>query len=105
MTTIVGGTQMRCVYVGSNATLSGFTITNGQTKSYGDVIKEQSGGGVWCETSGVVSNCIISGNWAGYGGGGGAYGGTFYNCTFTNNTGPLGGGVRSGILWNCTLAP
>ena len=104
MTTIVGGTQMRCVYVGSNATLSGFTITNGQTKSYGDVIKEQSGGGVWCETSGVVSNCIISGNWAGYGGGGGAYGGTFYNCTFTNNTGPLGGGVRSGILWNCTLA-
>ena len=104
LTTIVGGIQMRCVYVGSNAALSGFTITNGQTKSYGDVIKEQSGGGVWCETSGVVSNCIISGNLAGYGGGGGAYGGTFYNCMLTNNAGSMGGGVRSGILWNCTLA-
>ena len=104
VTAIVGGTQMRCVYVGSNSVLSGFTITNGQTKSYGDVIKEQSGGGVWCETSGVVSNCTISGNWAGYGGGGGAYGGTFFNCTFTNNVGTMGGGVRSGILWNCTLA-
>ena len=105
LTIIVGGTQMRCVYVGSNAALSGFTITNGQTKSYGDVIKEQSGGGVWCETSGMVSNSIISGNSAGSdGGGGGAYGGTFYNCTLTNNAGPMGGGVSSGILWNCTLA-
>jgi hypothetical protein len=106
MTTIVGGTQTRCVYVGSNAILSGFTITNGAAENGGDVLKEQSGGGIWCETSGAVSNCIISGNSAGYNncGGGGAYGGTFYNCTFTNNTGFMGGGVKSGILWNCTLA-
>ena len=105
LTTIVGGTQLRCVYVGSNSVLSGFTITNGAIENGGDVLKEQSGGGVWCETSGVVSNCIISGNSAAFnGGGGGAYGGTYFNCMFTNNGGYMGGGVRSGILWNCTLA-
>lgn len=105
-TTISGGTQTRCVYVSRDASLSGFTLNNGKTRNSGDAIKEMSGGGVWCETGGSVSNCIITANSAlssSGGGGGGAYGGMLYNCTFTGNTGFLGGGVRSAVLWNCTL--
>jgi hypothetical protein len=62
---------IRCVYVGTNAVLSGFTLTNGFARSGVD-LREYSGGGAWCEMSGVVSNCTLSGNSADVGGG--AYG-------------------------------
>jgi hypothetical protein len=94
--------------VGSNAILSGFTLTGGQALiNSGDVYKEQSGGGVWCEPGGVVSNCVVARNQAAYYGGG-AYQGTFYSCVFTNNSlfwaAPAqGGGVFGGTLYNCTI--
>src|SRR6266436_6097477 len=46
------------VLVTNGASLYGFTLTNGFAQgSYG--------GGVWCESaSAVVSNCVLSGNWA-----------------------------------------
>jgi hypothetical protein len=105
VTTIVGGTQTRCVYVGSNAALSGFTLTNGQTRDSGDAIKEQSGGGIWGEVSGVVTNCWIVGNSASYSsGGGGAYGAAFYNCTLSNNTSSgFAGGAYQSKLVDCTI--
>ena len=87
--------QGRCAYVGNNAILTGFTLTGGRTLTGGDVYNEQSGGGIWCEPGGVVSNCVVAGNFANLNGGG-AYQGTFYNCLFTNNSvyagGPVGGG-------------
>jgi len=53
--------EARCVYLASGATLSGFTLTNGVASE---------GGGVWCEcASTVVSNCVLTGNWAIEGGG------------------------------------
>ena len=71
---------IRCAYVSSNASLSGFTLTNGGSWS--------GGGGVWCESvSSVVSNCVLVGNYAADGSaGGGAYQGTLNNCTLTDNS-------------------
>ena len=68
-TIINGGGTNQCVYVSNGASLSGFTLTNGS-------------GGVSCDVSGVVSNCVITGNI-----GAGASGGTLYNCTVTRNQG------------------
>ena len=124
---------VRCVYLADGTKLSGFTLTNGATFPYddrpfrspsSDVIqvptksvapsftwdsREASGGGVWCEsTNALITNCIVTGNAATYGGG--AYAGTLDGCILTANfkvnsrsgfTG--GGGASSSILNNCTL--
>lgn len=102
-----GGTNgdgaIRCVYVGTNALLAGFTLTNGHTRVAGDREKEQSGGGALSELSGEIRNCIFVDNKAGaYGGG--AFCGTLDNCLFTRNYCSLsGGGARLAELNNCTL--
>lgn len=105
-TLIVGGIQQRCVYVGSNSWLSGFTLTNGQTAGSGDLTNEQSGGGAWCETGGVISNCIVTRNiMAGFhsGLGGGIYGGTIWNSTIASNSAYFGGGVAAATVFNCLI--
>lgn len=105
----IGNSAVRCVYVGTNAVLAGFTLTNGYTRSTGGAVREQSGGGAWCDVGAIVSNCVIVGNSA-YSYGGGSYSGTLYNCRITGNSataggsGSFGGGVFSGWLENCTLA-
>jgi len=120
--TINGPAAVRCVYM-SAGSLIGFTITNGATlvndkPVWSTTHYDVCGGGVMCPniTSPVISNCIITGNSA-YGGqgvyygGGGAWYGTFYNCSFIGNLtygapaagATSGGGARGSVLFNCTL--
>src|SRR5581483_4199095 len=86
------------------ATIAGFTITNGATRTQGDVNTEQAGGGEGCDTaSATVYNCILSGNVANDNGGG-IIGGTLSNCTLLNNSAQYsGGGASSSILNNCFI--
>jgi len=100
---IVGGPQTRCVYVGSNSVLYGLTITNGQTAGSGDLTNEESGGGLWCQKGGVVSNCIVTANLSQVGHGGGIFGGAIFNTLLTNNFGNYGGGAAGANLFNCLL--
>lgn len=122
MTSIDGAGSMRCVYLTTGASISGFTITNG-------FIDKTAGGGVFCGgSSAVVSNCVIISNSVyGFsydlslnsGEGGGAYGGTLYNCALIGNSvhgyfanigmdnlvfaAGLGGGAANCSLSNCVL--
>jgi hypothetical protein len=101
--TACGPEAVRCVYLASGAALAGFTLTNGATQTAGDYSKNRSGGGVWCEgPSAVVSNCVLTGNTAAWGGGG-ASGGTLNNCAHTGNSASSGGGASGSTLNNCTL--
>jgi hypothetical protein len=108
-TVIQGAAFVRCAYVTNGATLVGFTLTGGNTLTSGTRATENSGGGAWCESSAVLSNCIISGN-ATFNagnhpdyGGGGVYGGMLYNCTIASNSAYNGGGVYGSVLFGCSL--
>lgn len=105
-----GPGAVRCIWLGEGATLSGFTLQNGATRSSGDTATLRRGGGIWSEDlSGVgsirtatIANCILSNNAAGNGGG--AYKGIYYRSRFLNNCADTGGGTYNAlILFNCLL--
>jgi len=93
-----GTNAIRCVVLGNNAFLSGFTITNGNTFTGKD------GGGVFANTlSGTISNCIVR-NCSADSGGGGTYRIYAYNCLFFSNTAYYGGAAYNGELRGCTIS-
>jgi hypothetical protein len=103
-TTTNGDGAVRCVYLTNGAAMTGFTLRGGATRTSGDLIQEQSGGGLWCESSdSIVSNCALVGNAAAFSGGG-ALSGTLNNCTLSANWAYQGGGAWSGTLSNCLLS-
>lgn len=95
---------VRCAYLASGATLFGFTLTGGSASFSGALEAFRSGGGIWCESSSaIISNCIISGNYA-FANGGGVYGGTINSCTLSGNSvGSKGGGAYGSIIHNSAL--
>ncbi len=122
-----GPTAIRCVYLASGASLSGFTLTNGATRVDGDVAFNRGGGGLFCEDfSAMASNCVIVFNSASANGGGAylgvltncsltantalsSFGGAAYrtelnNCIVTSNTATSGGGAYNSKLDGCTLS-
>jgi hypothetical protein len=96
----------RCAYVGSGATLSGFTLTDGGTRNYAWWLpfSTYTGAGAYCESgSSVLTNCVISGNAADQNAGG-VYSGTLQNCEVSGNyAGYHGGGAYRSTLTNCRL--
>jgi hypothetical protein len=99
-----GNGALRCAYLANGATLIGFTLTNGATRTSGNSTQEQSGGGVLCSsTSASLSNCVVVGN-AAYSYGGGIYSGSIKNCVLTRNAAAYGGGAAYGSLYNCAVA-
>ncbi len=101
--TTIGNGAIRCVYLTNGASLTGFTLTQGATRTSGDATRERSGGGLLCEsTSAVAANCVLVAN-AAENFGGGVRGGTLNNCLLTRNSAYAGGGASSATLNNCTL--
>ncbi|MBI3850216.1 MAG: hypothetical protein HY298_07990 [Verrucomicrobia bacterium] len=93
LTVINGDSTARCVYLSDGASLSGFTLTQGVA---------DNGGGVRCaSTNAFLAHFVIAGNSATFGGG--AYGGTLYNCTLMDNSATDGGGAKAATLNNCTV--
>ena len=100
----LGDNAVRCVYLTNNATLTGFTLADGATRNNGDTDQEQSGGGLWCESTSVFAiNCVFSNN-AASASGGAVYQGTLDNCTITGNTAGGGGGAYNSQLNSCTVS-
>jgi len=102
---ITGNGAERCVYLTNSAVLSGFTLTNGATAGAADSDPkhDQTGGGVYCETSSsVISNCVLVGNTALIWGGGACYG-SLYNCVLQDNSATSGGGTYLCKLYNCSV--
>jgi hypothetical protein len=100
-----GDGAIRCVYLTNGASLTGFTLTNGATRTaWDEADHENSGGGLWCEsTNALVANCVLTGNSAASNGGG-AYRGTLIDCTITGNSANGGGGGAAWCKLNrCTL--
>jgi len=113
---ISGSGIYRCAYLTNGATLSGFTLMNGEagwistTKTFRGSVSTTNildGGGVsgaytFGAKSAWVSNCVLTANQA-YGNGGGAYWVNLVNCTVSGNAATSGGGAYESALVNCLV--
>ena len=96
-------TPLRCAYLTNGAVLAGFTLTNGTASTDQGPNNGQGGGAYGQSAAATVTNCLLTGNSAAFGGG--AYQGTLRNCTLVRNSAAsLGGGTYNATLYNCGLA-
>jgi hypothetical protein len=101
---LTGSNAVRCAWLTNGATLNGFTLRYGGTRTNGDNVALQSGGGVWAAwTDASIINCVITNNAANYYGGG-CYQGTLVQCVVAQNqTWWRGGGAYQATLRNCLI--
>ncbi|NOS70486.1 MAG: PKD domain-containing protein [Verrucomicrobia bacterium] len=107
-----GPGAVRCAWLTNGATLNGFTLRGGATRTGLNVstsFSTNGGGGVWSASIGtLVTNCTITGN-AALTTGGGVFSGTIVNSIIKGNiivgTGSsgLGGGAYQSVLKNCAI--
>jgi hypothetical protein len=95
--TLNGDGAVRGIYLTNNATLVGFTVSQGATLGSsgagGMAAPDRQGGGIYCRSGAVVSNCVVTGN-AADSFGGGVYAGKLYACTLSGNSATNGGGAN-----------
>ena len=96
-TTIIGSlpTGVRGVYLASNSTLSGVTVTG--------AVVDVDGAGIYAESGTQIRRCIIRNNTTSQDGGG-VYGGSLVNCLLAGNSAANGGGAANASLNHCTVA-
>jgi len=98
-----GPLAVRCAWLAEGATLNGFTLRGGATRTTGDSEALLNGGGVWCASGNAsIANCLITNNAATLRGGGG-YQGQFNQCLLENNTSSYGGGSYQATLRSCVV--
>jgi PKD repeat protein/REP element-mobilizing transposase RayT len=97
----LGTNAVRCVYMEGGAVLSGFTLTNGCTRTAGSAWLDQAGGGAYLGEA-ILTNCIVSGCQA-KSAGGGISGGSAVDCQIRTNTASSGGGCQDCVLEWCTV--
>ena len=98
-----GPMATRCAWLIDGATLSGFTLRGGATRSTGD-LGLQNGGAVYASsTNSTLTYCVLSNNSAAYGGGG-AYQALISNSKILANRALYGGGAYQSILRNSYMA-
>lgn len=98
-----GNGAVRCVFLDTDASLSGFTLTNGAT-ALGLGPFDSYGGGVYgASSTAMVSNCVLVANSAEVGGG--AYSASLRNCKILGNTASsAGGGAAYSSLASTAIA-
>lgn len=99
----VGDSAVRPVVLATNAVLAGFTIRGGATRTAGDSVDDQSGGGIWAAPDAVLSNCVVE-SCSANASGGGVYGGRLVNSFLHDNQAVQGGGLAMGQSDFSTLA-
>ena len=95
--TIIGNLApgTRGAYLGTNASLAGFSITG--------AVVNVAGAGIYSESGAQISACILQGNTS-TADGGGVYGGNLLNCLLVGNSAANGGAAASASLNYCTVA-
>jgi len=100
-----GPSAVRCVTLNNGSVLAGFTVRNGASLDSGSFDSARSGGGIWTltTTGARVFNCLITNNYASYGGGGVYNASTFNSVLAGNRSGMAGGGAYNAKMYNCTV--
>lgn len=96
----IGGT--RCVFLGKDAKVVGFTIRGGRTAKVGSTGQDAMGGGVSAAESGcMVIGCVLTNNCCAYRGGA-AFNVAAYRCLFTKNSSKdAGAAMFWGTAYSC----